>query len=112
MGCAYGCKFCASGLDGFSRNLRPNEIVNQILAIETSVGKRIDNIVFMGMGEPLANLENLLAAIAIINAPWGVGIGARHITVSTSGLAPRFAGWPNRNCRSGSPFRCMAQPTR
>src|SRR5205823_12810456 len=54
VGCAYGCKFCASGLDGWKRNLRPNEIVNQIIAVEGESGERIDNIVFMGMGEPLA----------------------------------------------------------
>jgi len=90
VGCAYGCKFCASGLEGFSRNLRPNEIVDQIIAIERESGEKIDNIVFMGMGEPLANLDNLLVAIRIINAPWGIGIGARHITVSTSGLAPQI----------------------
>ncbi len=90
VGCAYGCKFCASGLDGFSRNLRPNEIVDQIIAIERETGERIDNIVFMGMGEPLANLDNVMRAVRIINAPWGLGIGARHITVSTSGLAPQI----------------------
>jgi len=90
VGCAYGCKFCASGLEGFSRNLRPNEIVDQIIATEREGGEKIDNIVFMGMGEPLANFDNLLSAIRIINAPWGLGIGARHITVSTSGLAPQI----------------------
>ncbi len=90
VGCAYGCKFCASGLDGFSRNLTPNEIVNQIIAIEAASRERIDNVVFMGMGEPLANLQNLLAAVRIINSPWGIGIGARHITISTSGLAPQI----------------------
>jgi 23S rRNA (adenine2503-C2)-methyltransferase len=90
VGCAYGCKFCASGLEGFSRNLRPNEIVDQIIAVERASGEKIDNIVFMGMGEPLANLTNLMAAIRIINAAWGLGIGARHITVSTSGLAPQI----------------------
>ena len=90
VGCAYGCKFCASGLEGFSRNLRPNEIVDQIIAVERETGEKMDNIVFMGMGEPLANLENVLCAIRIINAPWGLGIGARHITVSTSGLAPQI----------------------
>ncbi|MEO8044876.1 MAG: 23S rRNA (adenine(2503)-C(2))-methyltransferase RlmN [Spartobacteria bacterium] len=90
VGCAYGCKFCASGLDGFSRNLDPSEIVDQLLAIEKESGERIDNIVFMGMGEPLANLTNLLCAIRIINAPWGLEIGARHITISTSGLAPQI----------------------
>lgn len=90
VGCAYGCKFCASGLDGFSRNLQPNEIVDQIIAVERATGEKIDNIVFMGMGEPLANLDNVLRAIRIINAPWGLRIGARHITVSTSGLAPQI----------------------
>jgi 23S rRNA (adenine2503-C2)-methyltransferase len=90
VGCAYGCKFCASGLEGFSRNLRPNEIVDQIIAVERETGEKIDNIVFMGMGEPLANLDNVMRAIRIINAPWGLEIGARHITVSTSGLAPQI----------------------
>jgi 23S rRNA (adenine2503-C2)-methyltransferase len=90
VGCAYGCKFCASGLEGFSRNLHPNEIVDQIVAVETQGGEKIDNIVFMGMGEPLANFDNVMRAIRIINARWGLGIGARHITVSTSGLAPQI----------------------
>jgi 23S rRNA (adenine2503-C2)-methyltransferase len=90
VGCAYGCKFCASGLDGWKRNLSADEIVDQIIAVEREAGERIDNIVFMGMGEPLANYENLLRAIRILNAPWGIGIGARHITVSTSGLVPQI----------------------
>jgi 23S rRNA (adenine2503-C2)-methyltransferase len=90
VGCAYGCKFCASGLEGFSRNLEPNEIVDQLIAVERASGDKIDNVVFMGMGEPLANFDNLMRAIRIINAPYGVAIGARHITVSTSGLAPQI----------------------
>src|SRR6266513_4315436 len=90
VGCAYGCKFCASGLDGFSRNLDASEIVQQLLAIEKATDERIDNVVFMGMGEPLANFANVVRAIRIINAPWGLEIGARHITVSTSGLAPQI----------------------
>jgi 23S rRNA (adenine2503-C2)-methyltransferase len=90
VGCAYGCRFCASGLDGWKRNLRADEIVEQIIAIERQSGERSDNVVFMGMGEPLANYENLMRAIMIINAPWGLGLGARHITVSTSGLAPQI----------------------
>jgi len=111
VGCAYGCKFCASGLDGWKRNLTPDEIVEQVLAVErwnassskqtenpiTSTrtttrtsGRLIDNIVVMGMGEPLANYENLLTALRILNAPWGGGIGARKITISTSGLAPQI----------------------
>ena len=90
VGCAYGCKFCASGLDGWTRNLDAGEIVQQLMAVEHASGEKIDNVVFMGMGEPLANLKNLKRALTIINAPWGLGIGARHITVSTSGLAPQI----------------------
>jgi 23S rRNA (adenine2503-C2)-methyltransferase len=90
VGCAYGCKFCASGLEGWTRNLEPGEIVQQVLQVEALSGEKINNIVFMGMGEPLANYQNLLRSIEIIRAPWGIGIGARHITVSTSGLAPRI----------------------
>ena len=114
VGCAYGCKFCASGLDGWKRNLNPNEIVEQVLAIErwnesesrvesresksetpgpqpaTLDTRLINNLVIMGMGEPLANYENLLKALRILNAPWGGGIGARKITISTSGLVPQI----------------------
>ena len=106
VGCAYGCKFCASGLDGWKRNLSPDEIVEQVLAVERThessssasskklstrtTARTIDNIVVMGMGEPLANYENLLKALRILNAPWGGGIGARKITISTSGLAPQI----------------------
>lgn len=90
VGCAYGCKFCASGLDGWSRHLNASEIVEQVLKIEEVGGERINNLVFMGMGEPLANFANVMKGIQILNAPWGVGIGARHITLSTSGLAPQI----------------------
>ncbi|MGE5215054.1 MAG: 23S rRNA (adenine(2503)-C(2))-methyltransferase RlmN [Nitrospirota bacterium] len=90
VGCAYGCKFCASGLEGYTRNLDASEMVQQLIAVEKESEEKIDNVVFMGMGEPLANMKNLLRAIRIINAPWGLGIGARHITVSTSGLAPQI----------------------
>ncbi len=90
VGCAYGCKFCASGLEGWKRNLTAGEIVAQIIETERATKTRINNLVFMGMGEPLANYDNLLRALEIINAPWGVGLGARHITISTSGLAPQI----------------------
>jgi 23S rRNA (adenine2503-C2)-methyltransferase len=95
VGCAYGCKFCASGLEGWKRNLQPDEIVNQVLAVERTEksdkeNRLINNLVIMGMGEPLANYDNLLKALKILNAPWGGGIGARKITVSTSGLAPQI----------------------
>ena len=100
VGCAYGCKFCASGLMGYKRNLDASEIVDQVLAVERwrlskgtwSIGSEplVNNIVMMGMGEPLANYDNLLRALDIFNAPWGLNIGARKITVSTSGLAPQI----------------------
>ena len=110
VGCAYGCKFCASGLDGWKRDLTPDEIVEQVLAVErvhcsesmvqgseaqkpetSSLESRaVNNIVVMGMGEPLANYEHLMKALKILNAPWGGGIGARKITISTSGLAPQI----------------------
>ena len=141
VGCAYGCKFCASGLEGWKRNLSVEEIVGQVLAVErwnadegrvtrgegreTEVQSQepegqsqgleatsqdpessiedhasrithhepprlISNLVIMGMGEPLANYENLLKALKILNAPWGGGIGARKITISTSGLVPQI----------------------
>jgi 23S rRNA (adenine2503-C2)-methyltransferase len=90
VGCAYDCKFCASGLAGFARNLTAAEIVEQIVQVEAYSGERVDNLVFMGMGEPLANYSNVTKAIEILNSEWGIGIGARHMTVSTSGLAPQI----------------------
>jgi len=90
VGCAYDCKFCASGLAGFTRNLTAAEIVEQIVQVEKHSGERVDNLVFMGMGEPLANYNQVTRAITVLNAHWGVNIGARHITVSTSGLAPQI----------------------
>jgi 23S rRNA (adenine2503-C2)-methyltransferase len=90
VGCAYGCKFCASGLDGLKRNLTAGEIVAQFLAVEELSKEKVNNIVFMGMGEPFANYENLMHAVEILNASWGIGLGARNMTVSTSGLVPRI----------------------
>ncbi len=90
VGCAYGCRFCASGLAGFTRNLSAAEIAGQVLAAEQLSGERVDNLVFMGMGEPLANLDNLLDAIELITRPDTLHLGARHLTVSTSGLVPRI----------------------
>ncbi len=90
VGCAYGCKFCASGLDGFTRHLDPAEIAGQVLAAEQLSGERVDSLVFMGMGEPLANLDNLLAAIALITGEKTLHLGARHLTISTSGLVPQI----------------------
>ena len=100
VGCAYGCKFCASGLLGWKRDLLAGEIVAQLLSVchlednRTTRAKPdippFDNIVVMGMGEPLANYDNLMKAIQILNADWGLKFGARRITVSTSGLVPEI----------------------
>lgn len=90
VGCALGCKFCASGLDGLKRNLTTGEIVGQVLVARTKAERRIDNLVFMGMGEPLANLPAMIPALDQILSPDGLGIGARHITLSTSGLVPQI----------------------
>jgi len=124
VGCAYGCKFCASGLAGFRRNLMTAEVVAQLMHIcrreegeerrtsniehstSNESGRKLkaedrrskeaqerpafDNIVFMGMGEPLANYDTLVRTIRILNAEWGLNFGARRITVSTSGLAPQI----------------------
>ena len=90
VGCAYGCKFCASGLAGFTRNLDTSEIAGQVLAAEQLSNERVDNIVFMGMGEPLANINNLLSAINLITNEKNLHLGARHLTISTSGLVPQI----------------------
>ena len=87
VGCPVGCKFCASGLGGLDGNLSAGRIVEQVWQLSRLPNvQRITNIVFMGMGEPLANLKAVCRAVEIINAPWGLGIGARHITISTVGL--------------------------
>ena len=90
IGCKMGCKFCASTGIPFVRSLTAGEIVEQILAVQRDENIRISNIVFMGIGEPLDNYENVVKAIRIINNPKGLEIGARHISVSTSGLVPKI----------------------
>jgi 23S rRNA (adenine2503-C2)-methyltransferase len=90
VGCAYGCRFCASGLAGFTRNLDASEIAGQVLAAEQLSGERVDNLVFMGMGEPMANFKNLMDAISLITGPETLHLGARHLTISTSGLVPQI----------------------
>jgi len=100
VGCAYGCRFCASGLAGWKRDLSVGEIVAQLIHVchmEDGTTQRareeiasFDNIVVMGMGEPMANYENLLPALRILNAPWGLNFGARRITISTSGVVPKI----------------------
>lgn len=88
IGCKMGCKFCASTGLKFARNLTAGEIVEQILAVEQDTGYKISNVVFMGIGEPFDNYDNVMQAIKIINNQKGLSIGARHISISTSGLVP------------------------
>jgi 23S rRNA (adenine2503-C2)-methyltransferase len=100
VGCAMACVFCASGLAGLKRDLNAGEIVAQLLQVCYREDERtprahaelasFDNIVVMGMGEPLANYDHLLRALTILNAEWGLGFGARRITISTSGLVPKI----------------------
>jgi len=95
IGCKMGCKFCASTGIAFVRGLTAGEIVEQILAVEQDIGEHISNIVFMGIGEPFDNYDNVMHAIRIINNQKGLNIGARHISVSTSGLVPRIYDFAN-----------------
>ncbi|RXK55661.1 23S rRNA (adenine(2503)-C(2))-methyltransferase RlmN [Oleiharenicola lentus] len=100
VGCAMGCKFCASGLEGLKRNLSAGEIVHQLIQVCRQEDSRtpraraelvsFDNLVVMGMGEPLHNYDAIMRALTILNAEWGLGFGARRITLSTSGLVPRI----------------------
>ena len=90
VGCKMGCKFCASTGIAFVRNLTSGEIVEQLLAVQRDENIKISNVVFMGIGEPLDNYDNVVNAIRIINNPKGINIGARHISLSTSGLVPKI----------------------
>ncbi len=90
IGCPVGCRFCATGLSGFVRNLTAGEIVAQIIHMERDAKVRIGNVVFMGMGEPFLNYENSIKALEIMNHPKMLGIGIRHITVSTVGIPERI----------------------
>jgi 23S rRNA (adenine2503-C2)-methyltransferase len=88
VGCKFGCAFCASGLKGFIRNLTPAEIAGQVVFLKENLEITTTNIVFMGMGEPLDNYENLAKAISILHSPEGLSIAARRMTVSTAGIVP------------------------
>lgn len=95
VGCAVGCAFCATGQDGFRRNLSPGEIVGQVLDVTHRLRReapefQITNLVFMGMGEPFLNYEAVLKAIRILNHPQGQNIGMRRMTISTSGIVPKI----------------------
>lgn len=98
-GCAMACSFCATGKEGFIRNLLPGEIVDQVLVVQEDMDRRVTNVVGMGQGEPFLNYENVIEALHILNDPKGIGIGARHISVSTCGIIPsieKFAEEPEQ----------------
>lgn len=97
IGCKMGCNFCASAKIGFVRNMTPGEIVGQILAIQNESGEKVSNIVFMGIGEPLDNYDNVIKAIRNLNDPKGLNIGARHISISTCGLVHNIIRLANEN---------------
>ena len=97
VGCKMGCKFCASTGIKFARDLSSGEIVEQILAVERDQNIKISNVVFMGIGEPLDNYDNVVNAIRIINNQKGLNIGARHISISTSGLVPKIYELADKN---------------
>lgn len=101
VGCAMGCVFCASGLDGVARNLKTGEILEQMLLVNrlSADDERLSHIVVMGMGEPLANLNNLLPALAEASSPGGLGISARRITISTVGLPAAIDRLAATNCQ-------------
>lgn len=90
VGCKMGCKFCASTKEGFVRNLEASEIEGQIIEVEKYMNEKISNVVYMGIGEPLDNYDNVMKSIRLINSPNGLGIGARHISLSTSGLVDKI----------------------
>jgi len=90
VGCAMGCKFCASTIGGLVRSLTPGEILDQIIFAGLDVGERISNIVMMGIGEPLANFENVCKFLNIVNDEHGLNIGYRHISLSTCGIVPKI----------------------
>lgn len=90
VGCRMGCKFCASTIGGRVRNLTPGELLGQVIAAEKDSGEKIGGIVLMGIGEPLDNYENVLKFLRLVNAPEGLNIGYRHISLSTCGLVPKI----------------------
>ena len=89
MGCKFGCVFCASGQNGVKRNLSAGEIVGEFLAAQRAYGERVTNVVFMGIGEPFDNYDEVMKAIRILNDPEGIGLEVgRRITISTCGVIP------------------------
>ncbi|MEJ2748150.1 MAG: 23S rRNA (adenine(2503)-C(2))-methyltransferase RlmN [Anaerolineae bacterium] len=101
VGCAMGCVFCATGQMGFTRHLTPGEIVTQVLHVRQASPQSLRNIVFMGMGEPLHNYENVMTAVSILTDHKGLAIAPKHITLSTVGVVPGI----RRLADDGSPIR-------
>jgi 23S rRNA (adenine2503-C2)-methyltransferase len=101
VGCKYNCSFCATGEMGFSRDLSSGEIVSQILYIQNDIKKRVTNVVFMGMGEPLDNYDHVIKAADIMNSDQGLAIGTRKITISSFGLIPGISRMIRENIRYG-----------
>ena len=90
VGCKMGCSFCASGIGGFKRQLKPSEMLGQIYTAQNDLGLRISRIVLMGMGEPLDNYDNVMRFLELVSNERGLNIGMRHISLSTSGIVPRI----------------------
>ncbi len=90
VGCKMGCRFCASTIAGFVRNLTPSEILQQVYTAERDTGEKISNIVLMGIGEPLDNFENVMRFLELLSAPEGHNMSLRHVTLSTCGLVDKI----------------------
>ena len=113
-GCGLGCRFCATGNLGAGRNLTPDEIIGQLLVLEKATGRRPTNLVFMGMGEPLLNLDNLLPTLPILTAGDGFAISHRRITLSTCGIIPGIQRLAKENvkCKLAISLNATNQETR
>lgn len=96
VGCRMGCTFCATGKSGFSRNLKPSEMLSEIQTAQRDAGIRISNVVLMGMGEPLDNYQNVLRFLELVSSENGLNIGMRHISLSTCGLAEKICDLADR----------------
>lgn len=90
VGCKMGCKFCASTIAGFERNLEPSEMLQQIYCTQKNTGKKISGIVLMGIGEPLDNFQNVMKFLDLISCPEGYGLSLRHVSLSTCGIVPKI----------------------
>ena len=100
IGCKMGCKFCASSKVNFIRSLSAGEIEEQVLAATVDLNEKISNVVYMGIGEPFDNYDNVIQSIKLLNSPMGLNIGGRHISISTSGLVPKILQFADENLQS------------